>query len=466
MFLNRLKRFNRRLSVRLLAGFCFLFVLSTLILFFLIYGLFSHKLAEADHELIESKITEYAALYLKDGVAGLKKISTDPKIRDEGSHFLVRLVNEAGESLYYHAPLNHERFDVTEVERHLEAKPHDGKWEFIFADVDDDSLEILTSAVGDGTYLQVGKSSDEREDLLENLRDIFLFGMLTTIIIAVIAGAIFTGRALAPIRNLVSTMQRIESGNLKARVDIPAAGEELETLSIVFNSMLDKIQALLTAMKETQDNVAHDLRTPMTRFRYIAERALEKGQTPEAYKEALSESLECSTEILTLVNTLMEINEADAGAIRLDLKPISVNKVIEEVIDLYELCAEEKGLKLKMDCPEMLSVMADYGYFKRVLSNLIDNAVKYSDKGTITVSASRIESMVALKVKDNGIGIDARELGRVWERLYRGDKSRSRAGLGLGLSVVHSVVRAHGGAVSVESSLGSGSLFSVFFPAG
>lgn len=462
---SRLRDFSRRLDVRLLGTFCALFIVSALVLFFLTYSLFDHDLKKNDHELIESKVTEYTALYLKDGIAGLKKISTDPKIRDEGSRFLVRLVNEEGKSLFYHAPLNHERFDVTEVEKRLEARPHHGKWQYIFADVDDDSLEILTSAAGDGTYLQVGNSSDEREDLLESLRDIFILGILTTLLLAAVAGVLFARRALAPVRNLVDTMRRIQVGNMEARVAVTQSGDELETLSRVFNSMLDKIQSLLVAMKETQDNVAHDLRTPITRFRNIAESALQdRSASPEKYREALSEGLECSNEIVNLVNTLMEINDADAGAIKLRLKPVNVRKVVDESVDLYDLIAEEKGIRLEVESEPGLEVMADELYLKRVMSNLLDNAIKYTDAGTVTISAQRMQEMVAIAVKDTGIGIEQNELEKVWDRLYRGDKSRSRAGSGLGLSLVKSVVKAHGGTVAAESTPGQGSVFSVFFP--
>ncbi|MGZ3710491.1 MAG: sensor histidine kinase [Bdellovibrionota bacterium] len=465
MFLSRLKNIKRTLSVRLLAGFCVLFVLSTVIVFFFVYGLFSYNLEKRDHELIESKVTEYSTLYLKDGISGLQKLATDPKIGDGGAHFLVRLVNDSGESLFFHAPINHQHFDMSDVEKRLKSKPVNGQWQYILSQEDDDSLEVLTMATGDGTFLQVGNSSDSREDLLEDLRDIFLAAMLTTILIAAVGGIFFTNRVLRPIRALVSTMQNIQSGNLRARVNAPNTGDELDTLTSVFNAMLDKIQALLQAMKETQDNVAHDLRTPMTRFRNIAELALQKEQSAETYREALSEGLECSAEIITLVNTLMEITEAEAGAIKLDLKPVSLSKVLSEVIDLYELSAEDKGLELKLDCHSNLKVNADYGYLKRVLSNLLDNAIKYTDLGSVKIECQRLGNMVEIHFHDSGIGIGPSEISRIWDRLFRGDKSRSRAGMGLGLSVVRSVVKAHGGTVSVKSELGKGSSFTVAFPA-
>lgn len=431
----------------------------------MVYGMFSHSLEKTDHELIESKAREYSALYQKDGINGLKKMVTDIRTREESSHFLVRLVNEEGASLFYHAPVNHERFDVAEVEKTLEKKPHGGQWQFILADIDDDKLEILTVATGDGTFLQVGKSADGREDLLESLRDIFLIALVTTIGIAGVSGILLSNGVLAPVRALVSTIQRIQKGNLTARVTTAHSGDELEMLSSLFNAMLDKIQALLQAMKETQDNVAHDLRTPMTRFRSIAEIALRKDQTPEFYKEALSEGLECSEEILTLINTLMEITEADAGAIRLALKSVPVNEVIVEVLDLYEMTAEDKRIAIKVSCLEPLIVKADRGYLKRVLSNLLDNAIKYTDEGgSIEISARQSDKMVVISFRDTGVGVDKKDLERIWNRLYRGDKSRSRAGLGLGLSVVQAVVKAHGGSVAVESELGQGSIFSVSLP--
>jgi len=213
------------------------------------------------------------------------------------------------------------------------------------------------------------------------------------------------------------------------------------------------------------DNVAHDLRTPMTRLRGTAEIALQSDRDRETYREALADCMEESERMVKMLNTLMDISEAEIGTLRLDMEQVDMSSVITEVVDLCRYVGEEKNIVINTSFCGDSHVTVDPGRMRQVLANLLDNAVKYTPEGgRVDVEASQGLKQVVITVKDTGVGISEEEIPKIWNRLYRGDKSRSQRGLGLGLSLVKSIIKAHGGHVEVASEPGTGSTFTVHLP--
>jgi signal transduction histidine kinase len=293
-----------------------------------------------------------------------------------------------------------------------------------------------------------------------------LIAIVPIIFFAYLGGIFVADRALNPIRQLINTLNSIVgSGKVDVRVPVQQTDRLHGELISLFNMMLEKIESLMNGMRNVLDNVAHDLRTPITRLRGTAEMAIQSGESAGDLREALGDCIEESERILIMLNTLMDVSEAETGAMKLEEEEMNVAPLIEDVVELYSYVAEEKGVSVHKGFPEELYLKGDRNWIRQVLANLLDNAIKYTPSGgRIDIEAFRREQEVAITVKDTGVGISPEELDRIWERLYRGDKSRSQRGLGLGLSLVKAIVGAHRGYVEVSSVPGAGSVFTVYLP--
>jgi signal transduction histidine kinase len=252
---------------------------------------------------------------------------------------------------------------------------------------------------------------------------------------------------------------------MNERMPVHYTQDEIGRLTQLFNVMLEKNETLILRMREALDNVAHDLRTPLTRLRGVAELALEGEPNPQTCRDALLDAMEESDRVLTMLNTLMDISEAETGLMKLDLQPVRLDEVVRDATDLFEFVAQEKSIVIVTELSPGLTVRADRNRLRQVLVNLLDNAIKYSPPGSrVEISAEPRADEVFITVKDTGAGIPAEEIPRIWERLYRGDKSRSQRGLGLGLSLVRAIIKAHGGRMKVQSTVGKGSSFVIHLP--
>ncbi|MBN1849687.1 MAG: HAMP domain-containing histidine kinase [Deltaproteobacteria bacterium] len=463
MFLKRLNQIQKTVGFRLTFWYFAILILSALSLFGLTYILLSSSLEDQDHESIEIKIDEISSFYQAFGIKALQREFDMERKYQKKVPFFIRFAGTQDETLFLILPYQWIGFDMKALESanfkrdeewiHLPLK--DGKY----------ALEVKSTYITGGYILQVGKSTEDREKILERFRNIFTFIMIPLMIIGLVGGALLAYNALRPIRNLIQTVQDIMAGKMHSRVPSYKTGDELDKLVVLFNEMLSKIETLIQGMGETLDHVAHDLRTPMARMRIGAELALQPTKKAEDVKEALSDCMEESDRILTMLNTLMDISEAETGAMTLDLRDIDIAEMIMNVVDLYQYVTEDKGIQVEITLPRGLQAHADPVRMRQVLGNLLDNAIKYTPKGgMVQIEAGQVQEGVVITVRDTGVGIPGEDIPRIWDRLYRGDRSRSQRGLGLGLSLVKAIVNAHKGRIEVESELDKGSAFRIVLP--
>ena len=290
--------------------------------------------------------------------------------------------------------------------------------------------------------------------------------MASLFIFAAIVGWFMARRALAGVETVTQTARQISEGSLKERVPVKKHQDEIDQLAITFNQMLDRIQKLVTGIKEMSDNIAHDLKSPITRIRGISEVTLTTGASVREYKNMAASTIEECDRLLEMINTMLVISRAEAGVNKLDAKEMDIAAAVTNAWELFEAPAEDKNLKFTCDAAGPLRVSGDQRLIQRMIANLIDNAIKYTSAGgTVKVAVHRQnDHSVVITVKDSGIGISDQDLPHIFERFYRCDPSRSEAGIGLGLSFARAVARAHGGDITVSSIPDQGSTFAVTLP--
>ena len=455
------KRFQNTLAFRLTFWYSAILVLGFLVLSVISY-LFVFSSIRDNRIAIKTELSKYVSLVERDGIEAIKIASAVQANPSRRNSYFVRVVDLDNTTLFLSNPQLWQQFDLTRPQEQLP----EGQWHYYTSRRDGDLLEVASARLPDQKLLQVGKSIQDRGDVLEHFRDTLLATIIPMVLIGFAGGALLASRALRPVHNLSAVARSIvDTGRFDSRVPAGESANELNDLVMLFNQMLEKIETLIRGMKDSLDNVAHDLRTPVTRLRGTAEEALRSDAGREVCREALADCLEESERVMTMLDTLMDVSEAETGTMKLSFESINLAKLIAEVADLYDDVAEEKRIKVSTNAPSDLYLRADRARLRQVLANLVDNAVKYTPiDGRIDIEAAKKGQQVVLLVRDNGVGIPLDELPRIWERLYRGDKSRSQRGLGLGLSLVKAVVQAHHGQVEVAANPNGGSVFSVCLP--
>jgi signal transduction histidine kinase len=450
-------RISQALGLRLAAWYLGTFLVSTLIIGGLTYGLLATLLEQRDHDVIQSTLREYATRYQAGGLPALARAIELEQRSGTREPLFVRLVGPFEDVLFYSLPETWGAFELSE----LPGGPN-AIWSQVRARDRNAILEVATINVGGGAALQVGKTTEARNQLLSNFRRVLMLGAGAALIIGVAGGVFLTRSTLKPLRDLRDTVRRIlQTGQTDDRVPVYGTEDAVDELSTLFNGMLARITTLIHGMRNALDHVAHDLRTPMTRLRVTAEAALATND-PVKHREALSDCLEESERVLSMLTTLMDISEAETGTMKLNLSQVDLAKLAREVTDLYEDTADDAGVTLDANVPVGLTVTADRDRLRQALANLVDNAIKYTPReGRVTLSAAADRDVVAIRVADTGPGISEQDLPRIFDRLYRGDQSRATRGLGLGLNLVRAYVEAQGGTVTADSKPGAGSTFEI-----
>jgi signal transduction histidine kinase len=307
-----------------------------------------------------------------------------------------------------------------------------------------------------GSVLLVGRDIEERRRLAALIRRTLYFALGFTILLGLVGGLLMSRNFLHRIESITAASRSIMAGDLSRRVPVSGSGDELDQLSVSLNQMLDQIERLMAGMKEISSNVAHDLKTPLTRLRSRVEAALRTGE-PLAQRAALEKTIEEADSLLATFNALLSIARSEAGQALEGMRPVDLRDVVTDIAELFQPLAEELGGSLAIVAEDNVSVRADRQLLAQAIANLIDNALKYGvpagrNAPEISLSLRSTPHEAVIAVADRGQGIAEEDRSRVTQRFVRLDRARSQPGSGLGLSLAQAIARLHGGKLLLKDN--------------
>ena len=448
--MSRFAQLWRTTTVRLTAVFIALFVVFSILLLAFIAYQSSIQIQQQQTAQIDREVDLLKRIDEREGVRGIV-------------FAVARLSSQPGPGIYYlgdNAGLqiagNVSGFPANVLQ-------NDGTFSFnydrdpAYAGDSTKGFAVVRSQVVDNMRLIVGRDVVERRGFTVIVFQGFLLAVLGILAFSILAGVVTARRVLKRIDTINATSAKIISGNLSERVPLTRRNDEFDGLATNLNAMLDRIEALMVGLKEVTDNVAHDLKTPLTRLRNRAEAALRDGSGEAAQREALETTLSESDKLIRTFNALLMIARAEAGAPSGALADVDVSAVAADVAELYEPVAEEAGMTLETEIAPDVHLRGNRELIGQAVVNLIENALKYYEPaegktGRIGVTVRQEAGRVRIAVGDNGPGIPAEDRARVVERFVRLEKSRTEQGSGLGLSLVAAVAKLHHGQFRIEDN--------------
>jgi signal transduction histidine kinase len=322
-------------------------------------------------------------------------------------------------------------------------------------DVPDAHLTIraVGLALPDGTRLLIGRNVESLDNLQLVVVHALELGLVPAILLALGAGAVAGQRTRRQLQSVHETAERIMKGDLRERLPTHGGGDDLDRLAVSVNLMLDEIARLMDDMKSVGDNIAHDLRTPLTRVRARLERARDSASTTEEWHQMVDRAVAGLDQALRLITALLRISEIEGGRRRAAFESVSLGRIAEEIAELYEPFAEEQGVRFALDLAPVRAISGDRDLLSELISNLVANAIKFTPAGgSVRLSLADGAEGPVLQVADTGPGIALEQRELVFKRFYRSDASRSIEGYGLGLSLVDAIAKLHGFRVTIDDN--------------
>lgn len=465
MLFAKLRSLRRTLAFRLTLWYAGIFTASSLLAFLLFYLQIAAIIAERrDAELLDD-VKEFSALLTAKGVEEVKNTMVVDAKQDGERDVFFRLLTPAGQTL---AATDLSSWGEPRVNPAALAGLGGGAPHFLETITVPDrrySARVVYGAIAPDLILQVGNYLKEDAEFLAGFRGIFGITVGAVMIAAGFIGWFLGRRALSQVEEVTRTAQAISAHRLDERVPVKGQADEIDRLASTFNAMLDRIKTLVTEMKEMTDNIAHDLKSPITRIRGAAEMALSNDKSIEDHENAAASTIEECDRLLEMINTMLYISQAEAATEKLPTEEVDISGLVRHACELFQPVAEDKGVTLVVEAEAAVKVRGVVQGLQRAVANLIDNAINYTpERGTVTVSVACRDDQGVVAVRDTGFGIPADELPHIFKRFYRCDRSRAKPGTGLGLSLVQAIVHAHRGQVSVLSRPNAGTTFTITLP--
>jgi heavy metal sensor kinase len=453
------------LAFRLTLWYAGIFTVSSCIAFLLFYTLISSFIRErTDQELLD-RVNRFSVLLASQGVDSVKDAAVIEAYAAGVKKIFFRFLSVNGQ-VFSSSNMSYWQ-DIYVDENALKALIRDNRPMFQTVAIAgrSEKIRILYAELSPSIILQVGMAMESYSRLLDAFQRIFIATMTFLIFLAAGVGWFMARRAVSGVEAVTRTAQKISGGTLEERVPVRARGDEIDQLAITFNQMLDRIQALLTEIKEMSDNIAHDLRSPIARIRGLAEVTLTSGKGLSEFEGMAASTVEECDRLLDMINTMLLISKTESGVDMFSRGNVDLTDIVRQACELFAPTAEDKNVNFTCEVPDRIRLTGDTPMIQRMLSNLLDNAIKYTPSGgMVGIEVAEDQTQVLIAIKDTGIGISCSDLSRIFERFYRCDQSRSLAGTGLGLSLARAIARAHGGNITVVSMPNQGSTFTVTLP--
>lgn len=464
MFLKKISNLGNTLLFRLTVLHTVAFTLLAIVSFMIFYyRIYSVTMERMDSELLE-ETEQHSDLLADSGLAGIKyKMAEEAEFENPDEEF-YRLLDFNGKVIFNTDMRPWGPVDKDEAIAKLQDDEANPIFQTIIHPQSEFKARMVSAVIGRSTILQIGETLEEADEYLEIFRHLFAILIIILIFVSLFIGWYLARRALVDMEAVTLTAEEISNGSYDRRVNIKGQLKEIERLSTTFNKMLDRIQALLRSMKEINDNIAHDLRSPLARIRGIAEMTLVSEKPVEEYRDMAVSTMEECDSLIDMINTMLDITEAEAGVNGAADEKFDLVELISEACELFRPVAEEKRIELGYNFPEAILFRGVRKKMQRVVTNLLENAIKYTpEQGAVNVSASVRDGEVVIAFKDNGIGISEKDLPHIFGRFYRCDRSRTQSGVGLGLSLAKAFAESMQGMILVTSTIDEGSTFTLKF---
>ncbi|MFO7988651.1 MAG: ATP-binding protein [Desulfotignum sp.] len=455
----------RTIRFRLTLWFTGIFSVSAAVAFILFYYLAVQTLQDQIDEDLLDKSSQFSSVIRQSGLRGAGNLAVmESKAAGEKMIFF-RLLYPSGE-VFASSHMSYWKdiqVDQTMLDRLMEKKSP----VFDTRRMDNDhKARILYAFVARNAILQTGITMESQSRLLGAFKRVFMVAMGFIVGFSALSGWFLVQKALSRVDTITRTANSITGSSLQKRVPVTGSKDELDHLAGTFNRMLDRIESLVEGIREMGDNMAHDLKSPVTRIRGVAEMTLLQADTLEEFHTMAASTIEEADRLLDMINTMLVISRTRAGEGNFHFEPLDLTQMIQAACDLYAPVAEDKQIDFACQIPGRFEMTADVAMLQRAFSNLLDNAIKYTGPGgrILVEMIRKNDTMIEIRVTDTGPGIPEELHDRIFDRFFRAESSRSSSGSGLGLSFARAIVREHDGDIQVGSSQGSGACFILTLP--
>jgi len=467
MFLRKILEIRHTLVWRLTLWYAGVFTLSSCVAFLLFYFLITSVIRQQTDEELLNQVGQFSTLLNLRGIEAIKRVAVLEARAAGVKKIFFRLLYPTGEvfsssNMSYWQDIGVSRKAIGQL---VAGGGH--YFDTVIIPNHKHKVRILYGLIGPGILLQLGQSMENYTHFIRAFQKMFIATMALLILLAALVGWFMAKRALSGVEAVTRTARNISSSELQQRVPVKDRGDEIDQLALTFNRMLDRIQTLVTGIKEMSDNLAHDLKSPITRIRGLAEITLTAGKSTTEFENMAASTIEECDRLLDMINTMLTISKTEAGVDKPHFEQLDLASVVRQACELFRPAAEDKHVNLVCSMPDSVAFYGDNRMIQRMIANLLDNAIKYTpSNGTVTVTL-RLDSngQINASISDTGIGIASDDIPHIFKRFYRCDHSRSQAGTGLGLSLARAIAQAHRGNISVHSLPDSGSTFTVSLPA-